>query len=92
MRVANYTNLVKTITVEHLRQNWPEVEKSLQQENEIIITRDSKPVAKLVGLVEKTSVRKRWDPEKHLARINKITGGKIFPSIDDRIAEDREDR
>ena len=31
-----------------LRQRWPETEKALQKEHEILITRDSKPVAKLV--------------------------------------------
>ena len=39
---------MKTITIRDLRQRWPEVEAVLQAEDEIIVTRDSKPVAKLV--------------------------------------------
>src|SRR6267378_3843738 len=39
-----YTNLMKTITIRDLRQRWPEAEAALQIEEEIIITRDSKPV------------------------------------------------
>ena len=41
---------MKTITIRDLRQRWPEAEAALQLENEILITRDSKPVAKLVCL------------------------------------------
>ena len=39
---------MKTITIRDLRQRWPETEAALQVEDEILITRDSKPVAKLV--------------------------------------------
>ena len=43
-----YSLLMKTITIRDLRQRWPEAEAALQVEDEILITRDSKPVAKLV--------------------------------------------
>ena len=39
---------MKTVTVRDLRQRWPETERALQTEAEIVVTRDSKPVAKLV--------------------------------------------
>jgi hypothetical protein len=64
----------------------------LQDEEEILITRDSIPVAKLVRFVLPKSKRKRWNPEQHAARIKKIFGKKVFPSIDQELAEARADR
>jgi antitoxin (DNA-binding transcriptional repressor) of toxin-antitoxin stability system len=81
----------KTITIRDLRQRWPETEKTLQVENELIITRDGQPVAKLVRVAEEKAKRKRWNPEEHAARIKKILGSKVFPTIDKQLAEDRAD-
>ncbi len=36
---------MKTITIRDLRQRWPVAEAALEVEDEIIIARDSKPVA-----------------------------------------------
>ena len=83
---------MKTITIRDLRQRWPAAEAALQIENEILITRDSKPVAKLVRLVPPETKRQRWNPEAHAARIKKIFGNKIFPSIDQELTEARADR
>jgi antitoxin (DNA-binding transcriptional repressor) of toxin-antitoxin stability system len=83
---------MKTITIRDLRQRWPAAEKSLQVENEIVITRDGEPVAKLVRVVREKPRRKRWNPEEHAARIKKIFGNKVFPSIDQELAEARADR
>ncbi len=83
---------MKTITIRDLRQRWPEAEAALQWEDEILITRDSKPVAKLVRVVPGKPKRKRWNPEEHAARIRKIFGNKIFPSIDEELAKARADR
>jgi len=83
---------MKTITIRDLRQRWPETEAALQVEDEILITRDSKPVAKLVRLIQPETKRKRWNPEAHAARIKKIFGNKVFPSIDKELAEARADR
>lgn len=83
---------MKTITIRDLRQRWPETEAALQVEDEILITRDSKPVAKLVRFVPPKSKRKRWNAEQHAARIKKIFGNKVFPSIDRELAEARADR
>ena len=83
---------MKTITIRDLRQRWPEAEAALQVENEILITRDSQPVARLVRVAAPEPPRPRWTPEAHAARIKKILGNKIFPGVDDRLAADREDR
>lgn len=83
---------MKTITIRDLRQHWPETERTLQVENELIVTRDGEPVARLVRVVPEKQKRKRWNPEEHAARIKKIFGNKVFPSIDQELAEARADR
>jgi antitoxin (DNA-binding transcriptional repressor) of toxin-antitoxin stability system len=84
--------MMKTITIRDLRQRWPETEAALQVEDEIIITRDSKPVAKLVRFVPPKSKRKRWNPEEHAKWIKKVYGNKVFPSSDEALAAARADR
>jgi antitoxin (DNA-binding transcriptional repressor) of toxin-antitoxin stability system len=81
-----------TLTISELRRSWPAAEKTLEEEDEILITRDGKPVAKLVRYTEPKTRRPRMDPEKHLARLLKISGGKIFPSSDQMLAADRANR
>jgi antitoxin (DNA-binding transcriptional repressor) of toxin-antitoxin stability system len=83
---------MKTISIRDLRQRWPEAEAALQIEEEILITRDSKPVAKLVRVSEKTPRRKRWDPEEHKKWIKKVYGNKIFRGSDEQLAAARADR
>ena len=83
---------MKTITIRDLRQRWPEAEAALQIEDEIIITRDSKPVAKLVRVAEPQTKRKRWNPEEHQRWVKKVFGNKMFPSSDEQLAAARADR
>jgi antitoxin (DNA-binding transcriptional repressor) of toxin-antitoxin stability system len=83
---------MNTITIRDLRQRWPEAEAALQVEDEILITRDSKPVARLVRFFPPKTKRKRWNPDQHAARIKKIFGNKVFPSIDQELSEARADR
>jgi antitoxin (DNA-binding transcriptional repressor) of toxin-antitoxin stability system len=83
---------MKSITIRDLRQRWPEAEAALKVEEEILITRDSKPVARLVRLAQREPKRKRWNPDAHAARIKRILGNKVFASADSRLAVDRADR
>jgi antitoxin (DNA-binding transcriptional repressor) of toxin-antitoxin stability system len=83
---------VKTITIRDLRQRWPEAEAALQVEDEIIITRDSKPVAKLVRIVQNKNQRKRWNAEEHTKWLRKIWGNKALPGSDAALARARADR
>jgi antitoxin (DNA-binding transcriptional repressor) of toxin-antitoxin stability system len=80
-----------SLTIRELRQSWPAAERALEEESEIVITRDGKPVAKLVRYSESKKRRPRFDPEKHFAKMLKIQGGKLLPSIDPIIAADRAD-
>ncbi len=83
---------MKTITIRDLRQRWPETEAALLIENEIVITRDGEPVAKLVRVAKPETRRKRWNPEEHMKWIKKIYGDKVFPSIDEELEAARADR
>lgn len=83
---------LKTITIRDLRQRWPEAEKALEAEHELTITRDGKPVAKLVRIAAAQPRRKRWDPEAHLRWLKKMWGNKMMPSSDSALADSRADR
>ena len=83
---------MKTITIRDLRQRWPEAEKALEAEHEITITRDGKPVAKLVRLAEPRPKRKRWAPQAHLRWLKKVWGNRMMTSCDTYVAADRADR
>jgi antitoxin (DNA-binding transcriptional repressor) of toxin-antitoxin stability system len=83
---------VKTITIRDLRQRWPEAEAALQVEDEIIVTRDSKPVAKLVRVTQTEAKRSRWNLEEHRRWIRKVFGKRVFPASDERLAAARADR
>jgi antitoxin (DNA-binding transcriptional repressor) of toxin-antitoxin stability system len=82
---------MKTITIRDLRQRWPEAEAALQIEDEILITRDSKPVAKLVRISPESPRRARWNPEEHARWQRKVSGGKMSRS-DAALQEARGDR
>ena len=84
--------VMKTITIRDLRQRWPEAEAALAVEDEIIITRDSKPVARLLRVIPPESNRPRWDLEEHRRWTKTVFGKKVVPSSDDRLAADRADR
>ncbi len=82
---------MKTITIRDLRQRWPEAEAALQIEDEILITRDSKPVAKLVRVAADRPKRARWNPEEHARWQKKVSGGKLSRS-DAALASARAER
>jgi len=71
---------VKTITIRDLRQRWPQAEAALQVEEEILITRDSKAVAKLVRVSPELAERARWDMHEHARWQKKVSGGKVSRS------------
>lgn len=83
---------MKTITIRDLRQRWPETEKMLQIENEIIITRDGEPVARLARFEKPKAARKRWDPREHAKWKKKVWGNKVWSGSAERLAADRADR
>ncbi len=82
---------MKTITIRDLRQRWPEAEAALQIEGEILITRDSKPVARLLRVAAEGPNRCRWNPEEHAQWQRRVSGGKLSRS-DAALAATRADR
>jgi antitoxin (DNA-binding transcriptional repressor) of toxin-antitoxin stability system len=83
---------MKTMSVRDLRQRWPEAEALLQVEHEIIITRDAKPVAKLVRIAAERKARRRFDPLTHARWQRRVSGGKTTRWVDRTLAEARADR
>jgi antitoxin (DNA-binding transcriptional repressor) of toxin-antitoxin stability system len=83
---------MKTITIRDLRQRRPKAKAALRSKDEIIVTRDSKPVAKLVRVTQAEAKRPRWTPDAHRKWIKKVFGKKVFPSSDERLAAARADR
>lgn len=83
---------MKTISVRDVRQRWPEAEALLKTEKEIVITRDAKPVAKLVRIDERPKPRKRFDPVAHGRWQRKMAGGKLSRWVDQAVREAREER
>lgn len=80
------------MSVRDVRQRWPQAETLLQVEHEIIITRDSKPVAKLVRLAAEKKRRKRFDPVTHARWQQRVSGGKVSRWVDQALTEARADR
>ena len=81
---------MKTITIRDLRQRWPEAERSLKVENEIVITRDGRPVAKLVRVAQPNLKHKRWNPDQHKKWLHKAWRKKQVSLVDKYLLADRE--
>lgn len=56
---------MKAVTIRDLRLHWPATEESLNIERELLVTRDGRPVAKLVKVSEHRARRRRWNPTTH---------------------------
>jgi antitoxin (DNA-binding transcriptional repressor) of toxin-antitoxin stability system len=72
---------MKTMTIRDIRQRWPEAEKALATESEILVTRDGKPVARLLPIVQEEAPRKRFDPEEQRRLRQEVWGDKHFDSL-----------
>lgn len=83
---------MKTVTVRDLRQRWPETEKALQTEAEIVVTRDSRPVAKLVRFTAPAAVRTRFDPVTHAAWQRRMSGGAVTRWVEEGLLAERDER
>lgn len=80
------------MTVRDVRLHWPKAEKALAEGEEIVVTRDSKPVARLLPyLTPVPTPRPRFNPTEHMARL-KVLWVKPAkgPSTDAWLTTDRE--
>jgi antitoxin (DNA-binding transcriptional repressor) of toxin-antitoxin stability system len=83
---------MKTITIRDLRHKWPQAERQLLEEGEWLVTRDSKPVAKLVKVTEKKP-RKRFSAKDHAKWMRSVFGDEPPKhSVDESLAEARAER
>ena len=81
---------MKTMTTRDLRLRWYQAEAALQVENEILITRDSQPVAKLVRVPdEQGPTRQRWSPEEHTKWMKSIWNGRQMRLVNKHLSADR---
>lgn len=54
------------MSVRDIRQKWPEAERKLAEMGEIVVTRDSKPIARILPYhPARASKRRRFDLAKH---------------------------
>jgi antitoxin (DNA-binding transcriptional repressor) of toxin-antitoxin stability system len=83
---------VKTITIRDLRQRWPEAEAALKAEDEILVTRDGKPVARLLPVCDVEANRPRWNPEAHKRWLAKAWKNRTVSLVDKYLLSDREGR
>jgi antitoxin (DNA-binding transcriptional repressor) of toxin-antitoxin stability system len=82
---------MKTMTVRDVRQRWPEAERSLAEEGEITITRDGKPVARLLPVEVEVKPRKKFDPEEHMRWLKEEWGEETFDTLTP-LMESRDER
>jgi antitoxin (DNA-binding transcriptional repressor) of toxin-antitoxin stability system len=83
---------MRTVSVRDLRQRWPETERALQEEGEILVTRDATPVAKLVRYEAPRSIQKRFDPVAHAAWQRRINGGRATRWVETGLLRERDER
>lgn len=82
-----------TMTVRDIRLHWPKAEKALAEAGEIVVTRDSKPVAKIVPYGGSGRDRRpQFDAGAHTKWLQAVSKGeKPQPSTDEWLRKDRED-
>ena len=82
---------MKRMSVREVRLNWPEAERALARSGEIVVTRDSRPVARILPYEPPAGAKRpRFDPgdqDRWLARFWR--NRKAGPSTDDLLARDR---
>jgi len=79
------------MTIRDIRLHWPEAEQALSRGAEVVVTRDGRPVARLLPYEAlATAVRERFDAGAHMAWLSRFwktrTSG---PSTDELLARDR---
>ncbi len=83
---------MKTMTVRDIRLKWPEAERALAREGEIIVTRDSKPIARILPYEASPRARRvRFDPDAQLRWLGRFWRNRPpGPSTDELLRRDRE--
>ena len=84
---------MKTMTVRDIRLKWPEAERALAREGEIIVTRDSKPIARILPYEASPRARRvRFDPDAQIRWLGRFWRNRPpGPSTDELLRRDREE-
>lgn len=83
---------MKTISVRDLRHRWPRAEAMLEREKELVVTRNGKPVAKLVRFRAAEAARKRFDPKRHARWQASMSGRRTVRWVEKFLVADRQAR
>jgi antitoxin (DNA-binding transcriptional repressor) of toxin-antitoxin stability system len=80
-----------TMTVRDVRLRWPEAERILAREGEIVVTRDAKPVARILPYRSpRMARRKRFDSTQHAAWLRRFWKSQpTQPRTDDLLRRER---
>ena len=80
------------MTVRDIRLKWPEAERALARVGEIVVTRDSKPVARLVAYENRARRRSaRFDPAEQRRWLERFwKRRRRGPSTDELLERDRQ--
>ena len=83
---------MKTMTVRDIRLKWPEAERALARVGEIVVTRDSKPVARIVPYEAPARRRAvRFDPAEQQRWLRRFwRHRRPGPSTDELLRRDRD--
>lgn len=82
--------MTRRLTVRDLRLHWPEAERRLKREGELVVTRDGEPVATLTAYRPAQASRQRWSAEQHLQWLRRTwKSGTSAPSTDELLNRDR---
>ena len=83
---------MKRMTIRDIRLHWPQAEAVLAEGGEIVVTRDGRPVARLLPFEEQVDRREPFDARSHLAWLGAFwKGKKVGPTTDELLARDRAD-
>ena len=80
-----------TITVRDVRLHWPRAEQKLAAGGELVVTRDGKPVARILPFQAPERRRPRFDGADHMRWLAAFWKRRSAgPSTDEWLAEDRD--
>jgi antitoxin (DNA-binding transcriptional repressor) of toxin-antitoxin stability system len=82
-----------TMTVRDVRLKWPQAERILAQDGEIVVTRDSQPVARILPYRSpKKPPRRRFDPKQHATWLRRFWKSQpAQPSTDELLRHERDE-
>ena len=80
------------MSVRDIRLRWPEAERLLGVEGELVITRDRKPVARLLPFRPPAKAAPRLHPGRQLSRIRKAWKGSTLLSTSGVLEDLRTER